>query len=171
MINERYPIGKFECDDVISKDQIDQWIKEIRILPEQLKALVENLSDNELDQTYRKNSWNVRQLVHHIADSHANAYIRIKLALTEEIPTIKPYEEAEWAKLPDYNLPIEVSLQLIHAIHKRLVYILQNLTDDQLTKAFNHPDSGLITVGKSIGTYAWHGKHHLAHIKNALAEK
>lgn len=99
------------------------------------------------------------------------SYIRVKLALTEEMPTIKPYEEAEWAKLPDYNLPIAVSLQLIHAIHERWVYVLQNLTDEQLTKAFKHPESGLITVGKSIGSYAWHGKHHLAHIKNALTEK
>jgi len=168
MIDGKYPIGQFESVEVISREQVAEWIEEIHLLPEQLKEVVVDLNEEDLNRTYRPNSWTVRQLVHHIADSHLNSYIRIKLALTEEKPTIKPYEEAEWAKLPDYNLPMSVSIQLIHSLHERWVYLLQNLTDEQLKKSFHHPVLGMITVENSIGTYAWHGKHHLAHIKNAL---
>ena len=168
MTDERYPIGQFECDDVISKEQVAEWIEEIRVLPEQLKEVIKDLSDEELNRSYRENGWTVRQLVHHIADSHMNSYIRIKLALTEETPTIKPYEETEWAELPDYSLPISESLQLIESLYVRWVYLLQSLTEEQLKRAFLHPDSGITTVEKSIGIYAWHGKHHLAHIQNAL---
>lgn len=168
MVNERYPIGQFESDDVISKEQIAEWIEEIYLLPEQLREVVVDLNEEDFNRTYRPNSWTVRQLVHHIADSHLNGYLRIKLALTEEEPTIKPYEEADWAKLPDYSLPISISMQLIQSLHERWVYLLQNLNDEQLKKSFYHPVSGVMTVEKSIGIYAWHGKHHLAHIRNAL---
>ncbi|MGG0655280.1 YfiT family bacillithiol transferase [Rummeliibacillus pycnus] len=168
MTDERYPIGQFECDDVISKEQVAEWVEEIRVLPEQLTEVVKDLSDEELNRSYRENGWTVRQLVHHIADSHMNSYIRIKLALTEETPTIKPYEETEWAELPDSSLPISVSLQLIESLYVRWIYLLQSLTEEQLKRAFLHPVSGITTVEKSIGIYAWHGKHHLVHIQNAL---
>lgn len=168
MTDERYPIGQLECDDVITKEQIAEWIENIHELPVQLTEIVKDLSDEDFNRTYRENGWTVRQLVHHIADSHMNAYIRIKLALTEETPTIKPYEEAEWAELPDYQVPLSVSLQLIHSLHERWVYLLRCLTEEQLKRVFLHPESGITSIEKSIGIYAWHGKHHLAHIKSAL---
>ncbi|MFJ8263588.1 YfiT family bacillithiol transferase [Rummeliibacillus sp. NPDC094406] len=169
MINERYPIGQFEYDDIISKEQVAQWIEEIHSLPQQLKEVVKDLREEDLNRTYCPNSWTVSQLVHHLADSHMNGYIRMKLAITEEMPTIKPYEEAEWAELPDYSLPMTVSLHLIESLHERWAYLLQKLTEEQLKRTFLHPVSSITTVEKSIGIYAWHGKHHLAHIQNALA--
>lgn len=171
MVNERYPIGQFVCDEVISSEQVAEWIEEIRLLPAQLREAVTGLNEEDLNKTYRPNSWTIRQLVHHIADSHMNGYIRIKLALTEDGPTIKPFEESEWAKLPDYDLPISVSLQLIESLHERWSYLLQSLTNNQSKRFFNHPDSGTLSIEKSIGIYAWHGKHHLAHIRHALKQR
>jgi uncharacterized damage-inducible protein DinB len=168
MVNDRYPIGEFNCDEFISTEEIQAWINEIGTLPIRLKEVVEYLNDEDLKCTYRVGSWTIRQLVHHIADSHTNAYTRFKLALTEENPTIKPYAEDKWAELPDSKLPIASSLKIIEALHERWVYLLENLTDEQLKRTFIHPDSGIVSVEKNIGIYAWHGNHHLAHIKNAL---
>ncbi|QED46052.1 YfiT family bacillithiol transferase [Cytobacillus dafuensis] len=168
MVNDRYPIGEFICEENISKDQVLKWMEEIRLLPSQLSEKVCHLSEEELSQPYRENGWTIRQVVHHIADSHTNGYIRFKLALTEDTPAIKPYNQDEWAKLPDSNMPISISLKIIDSLHERWTYLLQSLTDEQLKRAFHHPDSGLVTLAKSIGIYAWHGKHHLAHIRNAL---
>ncbi|MGE8203682.1 YfiT family bacillithiol transferase [Heyndrickxia sp. NPDC080065] len=167
-MNERFPIGEFECAEHITTEDIKAWINEIRLLPMRLKEVVNSLNDEALECTYREGSWTIRQIVHHIADSHMNAYIRFKLALTEENPTIKPYAEDKWAELPDSKLPISVSLKIIEALHERWVYLLENLTAEQLKRAFIHPDSGIVTVEKNIGIYAWHGNHHLAHIKNAV---
>ncbi|MEK4486057.1 YfiT family bacillithiol transferase [Psychrobacillus sp. FSL H8-0484] len=168
MGNERYPIGEFHCSTCISNEDIQGWINEIRTLPIRLKEVVHGLDDQALEYTYREDSWTIRQLVHHIADSHMNAYIRFKLALTEDNPTIKPYAEEKWASLLDSKLPISISLKLIEALHERWTYLLETLTDEQLKRSFNHPDSGITSVEKNIGIYAWHGNHHLAHINNAI---
>lgn len=167
-MNERYPIGEFDCAEHISKEEIKAWIKEIRMFPMRLIEVVNHLSDEALEYTYREGSWTIRQIVHHIADSHMNAYIRFKLALTEENPTIKPYEEDKWAELPDSKLPITTSLKIIESLHERWVYLIENLMDEQLKRTFIHPDSGIVSVEKNIGIYAWHGNHHIAHIKSAL---
>lgn len=167
-MNERYPIGEFSCNEVISSEEIQQWIQDIKTLPARLIEALTELEVEMLKKTYRKGGWTIQQLVHHIADSHLNSYIRFKLALTEKNPTIKPYAEDHWAELADSNLPIEVSLTLIKGLHERWVYLLENLTDEQLKSTFIHPQSGVITLEKNIGIYAWHGNHHLAHIKNAI---
>lgn len=167
-MNERYPIGQFSCNESISSDEVQQWIQEIKTLPARLEEAVNGLDEIILNNTYREGGWTIRQLVHHIADSHLNSYIRFKLALTEDNPTIKPYAENQWAKLADSQLPIEESLTLIQGLHERWVFLLENLTDQQLKRTFIHPESGGITLEKNIGLYAWHGNHHLAHIKNAI---
>jgi len=168
MEKDRYPIGEFQCPDVISKENIQGWLEEIKTFPQRLKAVVENLSDEALASTYRENSWNVRQLVHHLVDSHMNSYIRFKLALTEDNPTIKPYAEDKWAELIDSTMPIEISLTLLESLHLRWTFLLETLTDEMLKRTFNHPDSGTTSLEKNIGIYAWHGNHHLAQILNAL---
>lgn len=167
-MNERYPIGQFSCGDSISSEEIQHWIDEIKTLPARLNDVVSELDEEKLKNTYREGGWTIQQIVHHIADSHLNSYIRFKLALTEDNPTIKPYAEDKWAALPDSNLPIEVSLVLIQSLHERWVYLLENLTVVKLKRTFTHPDSGDYTLEKNIGLYAWHGNHHLAHIQNAI---
>lgn len=164
----RYPIGEFERPTNISESQIQQWIQEIKVLPAQLKETTQYLIDEQQALTYRENGWTIRQLVHHIADSHMNSFIRFKLALTEENPTIKPYEENDWALLEDSKLPIAPSLALIEGLHERWAYLLESLTTEQWEKQFVHPDSGTILLAENLSLYAWHGKHHLAHIKLAL---
>ncbi|RTR35828.1 putative metal-dependent hydrolase [Robertmurraya yapensis] len=167
----RYPIGKFQVDSEITMDLVQGWIEDVDQLPGQLREAVEVLNDEQLDTPYRDGGWTVRQVVHHLADSHMNAYIRFKLALTEENPIIKPYEEAEWAKLPDSELPVEVSLAILENVHLRLVKILNSLGPEDLEKTFVHPDSGLTAVAKNIGLYSWHGRHHLAHITSLCSRK
>lgn len=160
----RYPIGPFEYADEITAGVTTAWIKEIEVLPGLLRDAVKELSDEQLDTPYRPGGWSVRQVIHHVADSHMNAYVRFKLALTEDEPVIKPYEEAKWAELPDYALPVEPSLLLIENLHQRWVTVLRELTPADLEKTFIHPESGVVSLGRNIGIYAWHGKHHLAHI-------
>lgn len=167
-MDTKYPIGMFACPEKIEDDDIFAWIAEIRALPQQLKEAVRDIDDALLEKTYRENGWTIREIVHHLADSHMNAYIRIRLALTEQTPVIKPYDQDQWAKLPDSRLPIAVSLQLLEGLHERWTYLLEHLTAEQRKLLFYHPESGLIAVEKSIGMYAWHGKHHLAHIRQAL---
>jgi len=170
MTDLRYPIGQFQIPKEVTSKQVQEWIEDIRLLPKQLEEALSGATEQALAKSYRENGWTVLQLVHHIADSHMNSYIRFKLALTEDEPTIKPYNEAEWAMLPDSEMPIATSLKLIESLHERWVYLLTSLTDKQLQRAFNHPDSGLTTLAEAIGLYAWHGKHHLAHIQHALAK-
>ncbi|MFK4392081.1 putative damage-inducible protein DinB [Peribacillus frigoritolerans] len=160
----RYPVGKFQIDGEITCGIAEARLKEIEALPRMLREAVGNMDDEQLDTAYRPGGWTVRQVVHHVADSHMNAYIRFKLALTEESPVIKTYEEGQWAELPDYDLPIEVSLSLLESIHIRMCKLLSDLHADDLSRTFIHPDSGKVTVGENIGIYAWHGRHHLAHI-------
>lgn len=160
----KYPIGPFQLEDGFSSDVISGWIKEIEELPVLLREAVEGLDDEQLDTAYRPGGWTVRQVVHHLADSHMNSYVRFKLALTEETPVIKPYDETKWAELADYALPVAPSLILLDTLHKRWTCLLHSLTPADMEKTFVHPDSGEVSVGETIGLYAWHGKHHLAHI-------
>lgn len=167
-MDRKYPIGQFQQKGPIVEEQITQWIEEINQLPEQMTSLVTGLSEAELLHTYREGGWNIKQLVHHVADSHLNSFIRFKWALTEENPIIKPYEEAEWAKLPDYDMPPQSALDLLASIHRKWVVLLLSLTAEQLERTFQHPESGEVSLKENIGIYAWHGKHHLAHIRLAL---
>lgn len=161
----RYPIGRFDRNINITREMRSDFIKTIETLPSQLKKEVENLSPQQLDTPYRDGGWTIRQVVHHIPDSHVNSYVRFKLALTEDNPQIKTYEESLWAELPDtFNSPIEISLQLLDSVHKRWAILLRSLTDEQFEKTFQHPEWGNITLSKTLALYAWHSKHHLAHI-------
>jgi uncharacterized damage-inducible protein DinB len=161
----QYPIGKFHYEGTITAEQRDIWIKEITEAPQNLRLAVQGLSENQLDTPYRPEGWTVRQVVHHVADSHMNSYIRFKLALTEVLPTIKPYDEASWAELSDsVNLPIEISLQLLDSLHLRWVDLLRSTSAEAFNRSFIHPVSGETTLAKSLGNYAWHGNHHIAHI-------
>ncbi|WP_066253877.1 YfiT family bacillithiol transferase [Neobacillus drentensis] len=163
-MDRKYPIGTFQFNDEITSSVTSVWINEIEELPRSLRDVVKDLDNEQLDTAYRSGGWTVRQVIHHLADSHMNAYVRFKLALTEENPVIKPYDETKWAELSDYNLPIDTSLILLETLHKRWTNLLRNLTPPDMEKTFIHPDSGEVSVGKNIGIYAWHGRHHLAHI-------
>ncbi|MFP7254113.1 putative metal-dependent hydrolase [Terribacillus goriensis] len=167
-MDRKYPIGQFRQEGPIAEEQVKRWIEEINQLPEQVTSLVRGLSESDLQHTYREGGWTIKQLVHHLADSHLNSFIRFKLALTEENPIIKSYEEAEWAKLTDYDMPAQAALNLLASIHHKWVILLQSLTAEQLARTFRHPESGEVSLKENIGIYAWHGKHHLAHIRLAL---
>jgi len=162
----RYPIRKFSFSANADENKIRQWIADIENLPSQMRNAVKGLSETQLNTTYRDGGWTVKQVVHHVADSHINAYIRIKLALTEKKPTIKPYEEAEWAKLDDAkNLPVEISLSLLDALHARWVHALKKLSTDDFNKTVYHPESKKeMSVKYLVAMYAWHSSHHTAHI-------
>lgn len=166
-MDERYPIGKYKFSNEITATQLAEWIKEIEQLPFQLRQAVEGLTEQQLDTTYREGGWTVRQVVHHIADSHLNGYTRFRLALTEDVPTIQLYDEKTWAQLPDaVSAPVEVSLGLLEYLHKRWVLLLRSLSHVDWKRSFCHPEMGVTSLDLIIGLYAWHGKHHLAHITN-----
>lgn len=161
----RYPIGRFDRNINVTKETRIDFIKTIEKLPAQLRKEVEPLNDEQLNTRYREEGWTIRQVVHHIPDSHLNAYVRFKLALTEDSPQIKTYEEHLWAELPDtFNTPIEVSLQLLQSVHTRWTFLLNALSEKQFERTFQHPDWGNITLSRTLALYAWHSKHHLAHI-------
>ena len=162
----KYPIGLYAPPMVISEKEVDQWIEEIATLPKLVRNAVSGLTDEQLDTPYRPGGWTVRQVVHHIPDSHLNSYVRFKWTLTEDTPTIKAYYEDRWAELGEArNAPIEPSLKLLEALHARWVLMLKTLTEDDLQKKFIHPETNTeVLIGWNIGNYAWHGKHHLAHI-------
>jgi len=168
----RYPIGKFDKNINVTKNMRREFINTIEALPSLLRKEVENLSREQLDTQYRDGGWTIRQVVHHLPDSHINSYVRFKLALTEDNPKIKTYEEHLWAELQDsFKTPVEVSLNLLESLHKRWAILLNSLTDEQFEKTFQHPEWGNITLSKTLALYAWHSKHHLAHItelKNKL---
>lgn len=168
----KYPIGEFAFDDEINRAVVNGWIDEIEQMPGKLRAVVSKLSGEQLDTAYRPGGWTLRQVVHHIGDSHLNSYIRFKWALTEDAPTIKTYYEDRWAELPDYQLvPVEYSLNFIESLHKKWVILLRALSDADLQREFIHPESGATPLGKNIGIYAWHGNHHLAHITSLCERK
>lgn len=164
----KYPIGQFEARPY-SALQKKEWILQVQTLPARVEYQIQNLDEHQLQTPYRPGGWTVHQLVHHIADSHANAFIRFKLGLTEDNPTIKPYDEGAWAKLSDTkNLPVNVSLTLLHALHLRWTELLKHMTDAQWERTIYHPgDDKKIVLWDLLGMYAWHGNHHLAHLKGA----
>jgi len=165
MTDPRFPIGKFHFEGPPSQDQRTKLIAEIEQAPAALRTAVKDLSAQQLDKPYRDGGWTVRQVVHHLPDSHMNAYVRWKLALTEDEPTIKPYAEDRWAQLADtQSTSIEVSLALLESLHTRWVQLLRSLDSTDWKKNFRHPELGLVSLEKNLGIYAWHGKHHVAHV-------
>jgi hypothetical protein len=161
----RYPIGKFQPGQSFAPEQAQDHIRQIAELPHGLTELVGKWADDRLDTPYRPDGWTVRQTVHHLADSHINAYVRVKLLLTEDNPTIKPYEEAEWARLPDSQLSIAPSLVILSNLHLRWVAILENLPADAFARTYLHPETGRqFSLTEVMGLYAWHGEHHYQHI-------
>jgi hypothetical protein len=168
----QYPIGKFVWDRsgeglLASEAERQQWLGEIEGAPARLRTAVEGLSETQLDTPYRPGGWTVRQLVHHLADSHLNSYLRFRLALTENEPPVKPYDEKLWANLSDARTaPGVLSLTLLQTLHARWIMLLRSLNPQDFTHALKHPDLGRVTLEKYLAMYAWHGKHHVAHITN-----
>lgn len=161
----RYPIGPWNRKSALTSEERRACIDTIATMPARLRNAVAGLSDAQLDTPYREGGWTVRQVVHHIPDSHLNAYIRTKLALTENEPAIKPFDEAEWAKLADSTAtPVETSLALLDALHERWVILLRALAPGEFARTLFHAENGLMTVDSIAGMYAWHGAHHTAHI-------
>jgi len=166
----RYPIGRFTTPSSSAAGNRDAHIETLRLLPEHLSAAVAGLNDSQLNTPYREGGWTGRQVVHHVADSHANSYIRMKLALTEDWPTIKPYDEAAWANLPDSRLPVEISLDMLRVIHVRWVALLESLGEDDFSRGYVHPgvraNGGRQDIAQALALYDWHSRHHTAHIQN-----
>ena len=167
----RYPIGPFTAPATSLPGIRAANIHTLSQLPEHLRSAVKGLNDAQLDTPYREGGWTVRQLVHHVADSHINCYVRFKLALTEDWPTIKPYDEAAWAELSDSDQPIEVSLVLITALHERWVALLESMSDEDFRKGFNHPERGRQNLATTLALYDWHSRHHTAHITSLRARQ
>jgi uncharacterized damage-inducible protein DinB len=165
MTDLRYPIGKFGYEGSLSGAQKQKYLSDIEQAPIHLRAALEGLSKSQLDTPYRPEGWTVRQVVHHIPDSHLNAYVRFKLALTEDEPTIKPYAEDRWARLADTKTtPIEVSLAMMDSLHTRWVQLLRSLQGEDWKRTFRHPEMGVMDLEKTLALYSWHGHHHVAHI-------
>ncbi|MCC7143427.1 MAG: bacillithiol transferase BstA [Candidatus Eisenbacteria bacterium] len=166
MSDPRYPIGEFVLPASVDPAQRMRWADEIASLPSQLRAAVEGLSDPQLDTPYRDQGWTLRQVVHHVADSHINSYTRFRLTLTEECPTIRPYYEERWAELEDARrAPVAMSLELLEALHARWVRLLRGLPETVWDRTLRHPDHpGVLPFDWLLGLYAWHGRHHTAHI-------
>lgn len=171
MADPRYPIGKFSFEGPLSEEQKARFLDDIEQTPARLRAAVKGLSEQQLDTPYRDGGWTVRQVVHHVPDSHLNSYIRFKLALTEEEPTIRPYFEDRWAELPEAKTaPIELSLSLLQDLHKRWMLMLRAIQPAEWKRNFRHPEIGLMSLEKNLALYAWHGRHHVAHV-TALRER
>ncbi len=161
----RYPVGEFRFPDLVSAEDLVLFIRQIAQAPADLRRAVAGLTDAQLDTPYRPEGWTVRQLAHHVPDSHINSYTRFRLALTEQEPVIKPYDEKRWAELPDSRtLPVEMSLALLENLHARWVALLRSLSRADWKRCFRHPDLGLVSLENNAALYAWHGRHHVAHI-------
>ena len=161
----RYPVGEFHFPKSVSVQELAQFIDEIAETPARLRAAITGLSDAQLDTPYRPCGWTVRQLAHHVPDSHINSYVRFRLALTEDEPVIKPYQESRWAELPDArSMPVEASLALLENLHARWVPLLRSLSAADWKRTFRHPELGLVSLENNAALYAWHGRHHVAHI-------
>lgn len=165
MTDLRYPIGKARLEARLDDGERREMIDQIEAAPARLRAAVAGLTAEQLDTPYRPGGWTVRQVVHHVPDSHLNAYVRFKLALTEPEPAIKTYDEALWAELPDTRaVPVEVSLVLLETLHRRWVALLRSLAAADFEKTLRHPDHGVINLNQLLGIYSWHGRHHVAHV-------
>ncbi len=169
--DRRFPIGRFNSDIKVTEGLRNSFIKTIENLPAEITKAVDSLSDEQLDTEYRDGGWTIRQVVHHVADSHLNSFCRFKLVLTEEFPTIRGYHEDRWAELPDSQMSVDVSLNIIDGIHKRWVKILKALSDKEFRRELNHPESGKWTLEEMLGLYDWHSKHHTAHITELRERK
>jgi hypothetical protein len=166
MTDLQYPIGRFTFPESTTGERRKTWIREIARAPQELRAAVAGLPPEQMDTPYRPGGWTVRQVVHHVPDSHMNAVIRFKLALTEDQPTIKPYDEARWAALADATLPVDPSLDLLEALHIRWVRLLESMSERDYQRTFVHPESSVRRLDQWLAQYAWHGRHHVAHIKS-----
>jgi hypothetical protein len=164
MTDPRYPIGRLEYPPNPTAELREEWLKIIEETPAKLRQAVEALTPEQLDTPYRPGGWTPRQVVHHLADSHMNSFIRFKLALTEEEPVIKPYLQGPWAELPDSKAPVELSLSILDALHARWMLLLRSLKPEDFARTFQHPERGPLTLEKNIALYAWHGPHHIAHV-------
>ena len=169
-MDAKYPIGELQVPDKVTLENIQEWLKQIDNYTVRLRETVDSLSDDALSKTYRDGSWTVRQLVHHIADSQLNMFQRLKLALTDENPTVPNFIQDEWAIQPDTKLPVESSIKMLEGINERIVSLGHSLTEEQLDRSFVHQINGKITVATKIAKLAWHEEHHLAHIKLALSK-
>ena len=166
----KYPIGQLQVPEHVTIENVNEWLKQTETYTQRLRETVANLSDTELNKTYREGSWNVRQLVHHIADSQLNMYQRLKLALTDDNPTVPAFDEEKWAIQPDTKLPVESSIKMLEGINERIVELGKHLTEEQLNRTFTHQVNGAIKVATKVAKLAWHEEHHLAHIKIALGK-
>ncbi len=172
MENIIYPIGRGERTENINPENIRKWIKDIEDVPILLQKAVDGLTDEQLDTPYREGGWTIRQIVHHVCDSNINSYIRFKIAVTEDKPTIKTWEQSEWATLEDARLlPPSVSINLLKNLHTRWVVFLRNLSSSDLVRTFIHPDAGRMTVAENIWNYSWHSRHHIAQITSTMERK
>ena len=161
----RYPIGQYVAPDPVTANDRKGWCDRFAAAPSELRSAVKGLSDKQLDTSYRPGGWSARQVVHHIPDSHTNGYVRFRLALTEDSPTIKPYNEAAWAELPEgKDGPVEPSLTLLEALHRRWMLLLEAMRESDWTRTLHHPEVGKVRLDECFGSYAWHCEHHVAHI-------
>lgn len=171
-MDPRFPVGKYTPPAEVTAETRIAAIEEIAAVPAKVRAALAGLSESQLETPYREGGWTVRQVVHHLPDSHINAYVRWRLALTETEPTIKPYEEAAWANLEDAaHAPVEVSLRLLESLHERWVRLLRSLKPQEFAKTFCHPEHGVRTLDWMLFLYAWHGRHHVAHITELRKQK
>jgi uncharacterized damage-inducible protein DinB len=165
MTDLRYPIGNFTTKPELTEAERTVLIDQIALAPGKLRDAVVGLTSSQLDTPYRPGGWTVRQVIHHVADSHINAYIRLRLALTESEPLIKPYEEARWAELKDaHTFPIDVSLNLLESLHQRWTGLMRSLPASDFNRTFRHPEMGRLNLNQLLGLYSWHGRHHTAHV-------
>jgi len=172
MSDIQYPIGKFQPPGKTSEQARQEFIQQIQEAPAALWSAVTGLSEEQLDTPYRDGGWTVRQVVHHVADSHMNAFVRFKLAMTEEQPTLKTYDQERWAELPDAKTPpVAVSLNLVDSLHKRFVALLQSMTAADFARTMKHPELGVVPLDQYLALYAWHGRHHVAHITSLRERK
>ena len=163
----KYPIGRYQKPGMVTDDLWAEWISTLNAFPSWLDVCIENLDERQLNVPYREGGWNIKQVIHHVADSHMNAYIRVKLALTEDNPTVKPYDEAAWAELADTQVvPVNVSVTLVHALHRRLVALLQHMQPSERERTYFHPEHKRnFPLWEVVALYAWHSRHHAAHIQ------
>lgn len=166
----KFPIGKLQVPDTVTLEHVEEWLKQIESYTDRLRETLAALHEEDWNKTYREGAWNVRQLVHHIADSQLNMYQRLKLALTDDNPAVPAFLEEEWAVQPDTELPVESSIKMLEGINERVVALGRSLTEEQLERVFTHQTSGQIRVATKVAKLAWHEEHHLAHIKLALGK-
>ena len=170
MNDPRYPIGRYERRDVLTPDERAAMIEQIAAAPRKMREAAAGLTPQQLETPYREGGWTLRQVVHHLPDSHMNSYVRFKLALTEQTPTIRPYDEARWAELADsVDTPPATSMTLLESLHDRWVRLLRSMSADDFQRTLNHPENGLMTLDAMLALYAWHGRHHVAHITSTRA--